>query len=184
MTSAVETADASIAERVRAEVQRTIQRSIKGLNYFLSDEPALGLTPNDTIYRRGTLALNHYRPLAKEVYRIPVLLVMSLVSKSYILDLAPGQSFIEFLLKQGYDVYLIDWGVPRPEDSRLKLGRLRSGFHSRLHLTDHRRQRRARPIDYRILHGWNACIDIRSATSARCHSRILSASRHRSTSRA
>jgi polyhydroxyalkanoate synthase subunit PhaC len=121
VTSAVETADASIAERVRAEVQRTIQRSIKGLNYFLSDEPALGLTPNDTIYRRGTLALNHYRPLAKEVYRIPVLLVMSLVSKSYILDLAPGQSFIEFLLKQGYDVYLIDWGVPRPEDSRLKL---------------------------------------------------------------
>ncbi len=46
---------------------------------------------------------------------------MSLVSKSYILDLAPGQSFIEFLLKQGYDVYLIDWGVPRPEDRGLQL---------------------------------------------------------------
>jgi len=121
MSSGAGTAEASIAERVRAEVQRTIQRSIKGLNYFLSDDPPLGLTPKETIYQRGTLALNHYRPLAKEVYRIPVLLVMSLVSKSYILDLAPGQSFIEFLLKQGYDVYLIDWGVPRPEDSRLKL---------------------------------------------------------------
>ncbi len=121
MSSAAVAAEPSIADRVRAEVQRTLQRSIKGLNYFLSDDPAIGLTPKDTIYQRGTLKLNHYRPLAKEVYRIPVLFVMSLVSKSYILDLAPGQSFIEFLLKQGYDVYLIDWGVPRPEDSRLRL---------------------------------------------------------------
>jgi poly[(R)-3-hydroxyalkanoate] polymerase subunit PhaC len=121
MSSAESAADSSIGTRVREEVQRTIQRSIKGLNYFLSDDPALGQTPKDVIYKRGTLALYHYRPLAKEVYRVPVLFVMSLVSKSYILDLAPGQSFIEFLLKQGYDVYLIDWGVPRPEDSHLKL---------------------------------------------------------------
>ena len=121
MSAGAGAGEASIAQRVREEVQRTIQRSIKGLNYFLSDDPALGLTPKDIIYQRGTLSLNHYRPLAKEVYRVPVLFVMSLVSKPYILDLAPGQSFIEFLLKQGYDVYLIDWGVPRPEDSRLKL---------------------------------------------------------------
>jgi poly(3-hydroxyalkanoate) synthetase len=113
--------DASIATRVRPEVERTLQRSIKGLNYLFSDDPALGQTPKDTIFKRGTLALYHYRPQAREVYRIPVLFVMSLVSKAYILDLAPGQSFIEFLLKQGYDVYLIDWGVPRPEDRHLKL---------------------------------------------------------------
>ncbi|HEY6417616.1 MAG TPA: alpha/beta fold hydrolase [Candidatus Binataceae bacterium] len=119
--SAAVAAEPSIGERVRDAVQRTIQRNIKGLNYLISDDPALGLTPKDTIYKRGTLALYHYRPLAKEVYRVPVLFVMSLVSKSYILDLAPGQSFIEFLLKQGYDVYLIDWGVPRPEDSQLRL---------------------------------------------------------------
>ena len=60
-------------------------------------------------------------PIADEVYRVPVLLTMSLVSKAYILDLAPGQSFVEYLLKQGFDVYMIDWGIPRPEDSRLRL---------------------------------------------------------------
>src|SRR5436305_7007163 len=109
MSSGVPAVDTSIVTRVREEVQKTIQRSIKGLNYLVADEPPLGQTPKDTIYSRGTLSLYHYRPLAKEVYRIPVLFVMSLVSKSYILDLAPGQSFIEFLLKQGYDVYLIDW---------------------------------------------------------------------------
>lgn len=121
MSSTAAAADTSIGARVREEVQRTIQRNIKGLNHIWSDEPPLGVTPKDTIYQRGTQALYHYRPLAKEVYRVPVLFVMSLVSKPYILDLAAGQSFIEFLLKQGCDVYLIDWGVPRREDSHLRL---------------------------------------------------------------
>jgi pimeloyl-ACP methyl ester carboxylesterase len=113
--------DSSIAARVRAEIERTIQRNIKGLEYLFSSDPSMGLTPKDTIYKKGTLQLYHYRPLSEEIYRVPVLLVMSLVSKYYILDLTPGQSFIEFLLKQGYDVYLIDWGIPRPEDRRLRL---------------------------------------------------------------
>jgi polyhydroxyalkanoate synthase len=121
MSATPATSDTSIAARVRAEIERTIQRNIKGLDYFFSGDPVMGLTPKDIIYKRGTLQLYHYRPLSNEVYRMPVLLVMSLVSKSYILDLAPGQSFIEFLLKQGYDVYLIDWGVPRPEDRVLRL---------------------------------------------------------------
>jgi polyhydroxyalkanoate synthase len=55
------------------------------------------------------------------VYRVPVVFVMSLVSKPYILDLAPGQSFVEFLLRNGFDVFMIDWGVPRAEDKKLRL---------------------------------------------------------------
>jgi len=119
--ASAQTADSSIASRVRAEIERAIQRNIKGLQYLTSSPPTLGLTPKDVIYSRGTLKLYHYRPIADEVYRVPVLLTMSLVSKAYILDLAPGQSFVEYLLKQGFDVYMIDWGIPRPEDSRLRL---------------------------------------------------------------
>jgi len=33
----------------------------------------------------------------------------------------PGQSFIEFLLKRGYDVYMLDWSAPRPEEKRLRM---------------------------------------------------------------
>lgn len=110
-----------IGQRVRAEVERTIQRAVKGLEYISTGDPGVGLTPRDTIYSRGTLKLYHYRPMAEEVYRIPLLLVMSLVSKPYILDLTPGQSLVEYLLKQGYDVYMIDWGVPRHEDKGLSV---------------------------------------------------------------
>jgi len=113
--------EVSIEQRVRQEIDRTIQRSIKGLEYISTGDPAVGLTPKDVIHSRGTLKLYHYRAQSDEVYRVPVMLVMSLVSKPYILDLTPGQSLVEFLVKKGFDVYMIDWGVPRPEDTKLRL---------------------------------------------------------------
>jgi polyhydroxyalkanoate synthase subunit PhaC len=33
----------------------------------------------------------------------------------------PGQSFIEFLLKRGYDVYMMDWTAPKPEEKSLRM---------------------------------------------------------------
>ncbi|MFN0146210.1 MAG: PHA/PHB synthase family protein [Dehalococcoidia bacterium] len=98
-----------------------MRRQVKGLEYISTGDPAVGMTPKDTIFTRGTLKLYHYRPQTEEIYRVPVLLVMSLVSKPYILDLTPGQSLVEFLVKQGFDVFMMDWGVPRPEDARLTL---------------------------------------------------------------
>lgn len=78
------------------------------------------LTPKELIYARGTMRLYHYLPQTSEVYRVPVVLVMSLVSKPYIFDLTPGQSFVEYLLRAGFDVYLIDWGTPRSEHRSLR----------------------------------------------------------------
>jgi polyhydroxyalkanoate synthase len=107
---------ASVQDRIQTEVQRAIQRSIKGVEYFSTSGPTLGSTPKDILHSRGTMNLYHYRPMAKEVYRVPVLIVMATTNRGYILDLVPGQSFIEFLLKRGYDVYMLDWIPPKPEE--------------------------------------------------------------------
>jgi polyhydroxyalkanoate synthase subunit PhaC len=112
---------ASISERVQSEVQRAIQRSIKGVEYFSTSGPSLGETPKDVLYSRGTMSLYHYRPQASEVYRVPILIVMATTNRGYILDLVPGQSFIEFLLKRGYDVYMLDWTAPKPEEKSLRM---------------------------------------------------------------
>ena len=42
---------------------------------------------------------------------------MSLVSKPYVLDLRPGNSFVEALLSRGFDVYMLDWGIPDATES-------------------------------------------------------------------
>ena len=65
--------------------------------------------------------LYHYRPIADEIYRVPILIVMATTNRGYILDMVPGQSFIEFLLKRGYDVYMLDWTPPKPEEKRLRM---------------------------------------------------------------
>ncbi|HWK85688.1 MAG TPA: alpha/beta fold hydrolase [Caldimonas sp.] len=111
----------AIAERIQAEVEHAVRRNIKGLEYLSSPGPSLGLTPRDLILQRGTMALYHYRPLADEVYRVPLLLVMALTNRGYILDLVPGQSLVEFLLRQGYDVFMIDWNPPRRDEKHLRL---------------------------------------------------------------
>ena len=67
------------------------------------------------------MSLYHYRPLADEIYRIPILIVMATTNRGYILDMVPGQSFIEFLLKRGYDVYMLDWTAPKPEEKSLRM---------------------------------------------------------------
>jgi polyhydroxyalkanoate synthase len=110
-----------IGDRIQSEVNRAIQRSIKGVEYFSTSGPTLGLTPKDIIHSRGTMNLYHYRPQADEIYRVPILIVMATTNRGYILDMVPGQSFIEFLLKKGFDVYMLDWVAPRPDEKRLRM---------------------------------------------------------------
>ncbi|MFZ9428482.1 MAG: alpha/beta fold hydrolase [Burkholderiaceae bacterium] len=101
--------------------QRVLQRMGLPTADFAHLTGVLGATPKDTIYAQGTLKLHHFRPLCDSVYRVPVLIVTSLVNQPYILDLVPGQSMVEFLLKQGFDVYMIEWGRPRREHRELTL---------------------------------------------------------------
>jgi polyhydroxyalkanoate synthase len=108
------------AERIQGEIERAIRRSVTGLDYIASPAPAVGATPKDVLYEQGTLHLYHYRPTAAELYRIPILIVMATSNRGYILDLAPGQSFVAYLLEQGYDVYLIDWSPPGAADRGLR----------------------------------------------------------------
>src|ERR1700676_1500534 len=112
---------ASIPERIQSEVQRAIQRSIKGVEYIASSGPSLGSTPKNILHVRGHMNLYHYRPIADEIYRVPILIVMATTNRGYILDMVPGQSFIEFLLKRGYDVYMLDWTPPKPEEKGLRM---------------------------------------------------------------
>jgi polyhydroxyalkanoate synthase len=102
-------------------VEKTIQRNIKGVEYFASAAPAVGLTPKEVIHKRGTLNLYHYRPQVDEIYRVPILMVMATTNRAYVFDIAEENSFVGFLLKAGFDVFVMDWDAPRPEEKSLGL---------------------------------------------------------------
>lgn len=107
--------------RIREALERVLSRNIAGLKTLEDIAMDFGSTPKDIIHSRGTTKLYHYTPICDEIYRVPIVLVMSLVSRYYIMDLAPGQSLVEYLVDQGFDVYLIDWGIPRQEHRHFNL---------------------------------------------------------------
>ncbi|MEM9561376.1 MAG: alpha/beta fold hydrolase [Actinomycetota bacterium] len=103
------------------QINKTTKRSMNLTRHLLGiDRAKTGATPRDPVWSSGKATLYRYRPdqgSAAEPVGPPVLLVMSLVSRSFILDLQPGNSFVEHLLGRGFDVFLLDWGVPDEDDA-------------------------------------------------------------------
>jgi len=83
----------------------------------------IGTTPRQAIWTLNKATLYRYTPKLppEERHPVPLVLVFALMNKAAILDLRPGNSFVEHMLGRGYDVYLMDWGTPGPEDSDLGL---------------------------------------------------------------
>ena len=79
-------------------------------------------TPKQLVWALNKAKLYRYIPVVPKERRhpVPLLLVFALMNRPYILDLRPGHSFVEFMVNQGYDLYLLDWGSPGPEDKNLK----------------------------------------------------------------
>ena len=112
-----------IEASVRRVLERAISRNIPGLAPLPQTESDLdvGLSPKELVWSHETARLFHYLPMQDEIYRVPVLIVMSAVAKGYILDLAKGQSLIEYLTMQGHDIYMLEWAAPRRDQSHLSL---------------------------------------------------------------
>lgn len=111
-----------LIQRWQDEFQQMILKAQKTWQVLSDPEDAkVGQTPKDVVWEQGRAKLYHYRPLAERTVGSPVLMVHSLVNKPYILDLFPGGSFIEFMLQQGFDMWMIDWGTPTEADRHLVL---------------------------------------------------------------
>src|SRR5919202_6534809 len=82
-------------------------------------EVKTGQTPKEVVWEKGKAKLYRYEPNAEKRFQVPVLLVYALILRPYILDLVPGNSFVEYLVGEGFDVYMLDWGVPGSEDKHL-----------------------------------------------------------------
>ncbi|HZH15732.1 MAG TPA: alpha/beta fold hydrolase [Archangium sp.] len=89
-------------------------------------EPPISPTPHSVVYTRGTMRLLRYAAPRRR-HRTPILFVYSLINRWYILDFLPGRSLIEYLTRQGYDVYAIDWGFAGQDEQNLTWSELLGG---------------------------------------------------------
>jgi len=87
-----------------------------------------GVSPSEVVYEEDRLTVRHYLSDRPPRFRTPVVFVYALVNRPYILDLKKGRSVIANYVEQGFDTYLVDWGVPTHADRHLTLDDYLNGY--------------------------------------------------------
>ncbi|MEQ1897132.1 MAG: alpha/beta fold hydrolase [Vicinamibacterales bacterium] len=111
-----------MAEPVASNPAEALNDKARTLNRVLTQRAPIGQTPKEVVWTLNKAKLYRYTPVvpAEKRHPVPLLLVFALMNRPSIMDLRPGHSFVEFMVKQGYDVFLLDWGSPGPEDKGMK----------------------------------------------------------------
>jgi polyhydroxyalkanoate synthase len=122
-------------EVVRATIQSNGENLVKGLDNLLADiergrgelsirQSADGFVlgeniataPGKVVFRNELIELLQFDPVTEQVYERPLLIFPPWINKFYILDLRAENSFIRWLVAQGYTVFVVSWANP---DERL-----------------------------------------------------------------
>jgi polyhydroxyalkanoate synthase len=75
----------------------------------------IAVTPGAVVYRDEVIEVIQYAPTTETVYQRPLVMIPPQINKYYILDLAPGRSFVEYAVSQGVPFFAISWRNPTAE---------------------------------------------------------------------
>ena len=116
-------------EQIQHDLDRMHDRFDAVFKAMLDTTPvAIARTPAEVVATENKLRLLRYHPVVEQPYPVPLLIVPSLINRYYLFDLVPGHSLVEYLVGRGLDVYMLDWGVPGPEDRSTTLDQHITGY--------------------------------------------------------
>ena len=69
-------------------------------------------TEGSVVFENEFFQLLEYKPLTKQVYERPLLMVPPCINKFYILDLQPENSLIRYAVSEGHRVFVVSWRNP------------------------------------------------------------------------
>jgi polyhydroxyalkanoate synthase len=72
----------------------------------------LACTPGKVVFRNELIELIQYAPQTETVFEVPLLLSPPWINRYYIMDLAPGRSFVEWAVSHGHTTFAISYRNP------------------------------------------------------------------------
>ncbi len=104
----------------QSDLESAFKKYRTGMEIILEGAKAdTGQTPKEVIWTKNKAKLYRYTPMVEKRFPVPILMIYALINRPYVLDLMPGNSLVEFLVSQGFDVFMLDWGTPGDEDKNL-----------------------------------------------------------------
>jgi poly[(R)-3-hydroxyalkanoate] polymerase subunit PhaC len=100
--------DNLLADIERGQGELSIRQTADG--FVIGENVATA--PGKVVFRNQIMELLQYSPAADEVYERPLLIFPPWINKYYIIDLRPENSFVRWLVAQGYTVFLVSWVNP------------------------------------------------------------------------
>ncbi|HEY2475865.1 MAG TPA: alpha/beta fold hydrolase [Candidatus Cybelea sp.] len=81
----------------------------------------IAATPGRVVMRNELIELIAYDPQTPQVHELPLLCSPPWINKYYIMDLAPGRSFVEWAVKHGHQTFMISYRNPDAALSHLTM---------------------------------------------------------------
>jgi len=78
----------------------------------------LAATPGGVVFANEVCELLQFTPSTTAVFARPVVVVPPQINKYYVMDLAPGRSFVEYAVAQGFQMFAASWRNPTPAQRR------------------------------------------------------------------
>ncbi|MFN7038443.1 MAG: PHA/PHB synthase family protein [Alphaproteobacteria bacterium] len=100
------------------KLSNDIERSKKLIEITTANDNAFSVgeniatTKGKIIYQNDLVQLIKFDNTCEKTYERPLLIIPAWINKYYILDLSEKNSFVRWLLKQGFSVYIISWVNP------------------------------------------------------------------------
>lgn len=111
-----------ILSSLAEDVEKTKTRVSKASEVLLGPlSTEIAETPYDVVYEEDRVKLKHYRLEGEQQLRTPLLVVYALINRETMLDLQPDRSVVKTFLKEGIDLYMVDWGYPTRKDRYLTI---------------------------------------------------------------
>jgi polyhydroxyalkanoate synthase len=82
---------------------------------------SLAATPGRVVFRNDLIELIAYEPQTETVFADPIVYSPPWINKYYVLDLAPGRSFVEYAVRAGFTVFAISYRNPDASQATLTM---------------------------------------------------------------